>query len=403
MKVLEINTVCKGSTGGIVCGISRYLKQNNVECLIAYGRGDVPNDVKAIKIGNKFSVALHGLIARFFDKQGFGSLLSTKKLIKQIKKYNPDVIHLHNLHGYYINVRILFEYLKDSKKEIFWTLHDCWPLTGHCCHFDYVGCDKWIHGCYNCKQKKAYPKSVGISNSKFNYKMKKKIFSSIDSDKLTIITPSIWMKDQVGKSYLSKYKIEVINNGINMEIFKHQNNNIKEQFGINNKKIILGVSSVWNTKKGFDSFIELSKIISEEYKMVMIGLEKKQLKNLPSNIIGIQKTENIQELVNWYNAANIYFNSSKEETQGLTTIEAISCGTKAIVYNKTAVPEMVNDKVGYIIEDIDEFMERLGNVGDIDDTSLKEYRKKYSDVSCFEKYYKIMVEKIVSVIKKESN
>lgn len=347
-RILFINSVCNGSTGTICKNLYKAAEEAGHTCCIAYGRGDAPNGFNTIKIGNQFDVYLHVLKARLFDASGFGSKKATKDLIKQIEEFKPDVIHLHNIHGYYINIEILFNYLKQHPEiKKIWTLHDCWSFTGHCAHYTYKKCNKWQLYCNGkCPNKKEYPQAL-FSNIKSNFNKKKEIFSNVEN--MILITPSKWLKNEVGKSYLKDYPIEVINNEVNTSVFKPTPSHIKQQYGIENKKIILGVSSVWNKMKGFDTFIELSKEIDEEYQIVLIGLNKKQIAHLPNNIIGISKTENVQELVKWYSAADVYFNASIEETFGMTTVEAISCGTPAIVFNYSALPEVIKNN-GIILE-----------------------------------------------------
>lgn len=333
MKVLEINCFSNGSTGRIACDTARKLEKEGHQCVVAYARGPVSKDIKTIKIGNRLSIYFHAFLTRVFDKHGFGSKLATKKLIKQIEEYDPDVIHLHNIHGYYINIEILFKYLKESKKKVVWTLHDCWSFTGHCSHFDSEGCNKWKTGCHNCSLKHEYPSSKLYDSSKRNYIKKKEIFNSLDSEQVTIVTPSNWLANLVKKSFLSKYKVEVIYNGIDLNVFKPTLSDIKEKHGIEDKKVILGVASVWTKKKGFYDFIELSKILDDKYKIVMIGLSDKQLKEVPSNVLGIKRTESIEELVKWYSASHVFFNPTYEDTYPTVNLESQACGTSAVTYD----------------------------------------------------------------------
>lgn len=353
MKVLEINSVCNGSTGRIACDIARELIKQGNECVLAYGRGNAPSDIKTIKIGNNFDVKYHGVMTRIFDKHGFYSKRSTKKFIKEVEKYNPDVIHLHNLHGYYINIEILFKYLKESKKKVIWTLHDCWTFTGHCSHFESKGCQKWKEQCYSCSQKQEYPASKIKDNSKNNYRRKKDIFTSLDESQLTIVTPSNWLANLAKESFLSKYNIKVINNGIDINIFKPTESNIKEKYGIDDKEVILGVASVWTEKKGLNDFIELASMLDDNFKIVLIGLNDKQLQEIPGNILGIKRTENVEELVKWYSCAKIFFNPTYEDTYPTVNLEAQACGTPVVTYNtggsiETCCKENVINKKDYV-------------------------------------------------------
>ena len=330
-RILFINSVCNGSTGTICKNLYKAAEEAGHECCIAYGRGEAPKGFNTIKIGNKLDFYLHVLKARLFDASGFGSKRATKEFIKNIDEFKPDIIHLHNIHGYYVNIEILFNYLKQHPEiKKVWTLHDCWAFTGHCPHFEYEQCEQWKTECKKCVKKREYPRTL-IDRCKKNYRIKKCIFTSVDN--LILVSPSRWLESLVKKSYLQHYSIRVINNGIDTKIFKYTKSDIKEKYGIKNKKLILGVASIWDKKKGLDTFIELSKKIDADYQIVLIGLNKKQIKKLPNNIIGINRTENIQELVKWYSAANIFFNPTFEDNYPTVNLEAIACGTPVVTFD----------------------------------------------------------------------
>lgn len=330
-----VNVTCgTGSTGRICTDLAVALKEQGHIVKIAYGRDLVPDSFKdfAIRIGNDASVYTHVLKARLFDAAGFGSKRATEKFIEWVKDYDPDVIHLHNIHGYYINVEVLFNYLKESGKKVIWTLHDCWAFTGHCAFFDYVGCTKWKTGCEHCSQKTEYPARVGIDGSKRNYGVKKELFSGVHN--LTIVTPSEWLAELLKESFLAEYPVKVIHNGVDTSTFRPIESNIKERFGIGEDiKVILGVASVWDRRKGLEDFLKLSKLLNDKYKIVLIGLNKKQIEILPNNILGIERTENIQELVAWYSAADVFVNPTYEDNYPTTNLEAIACGTPVITYD----------------------------------------------------------------------
>ena len=335
MKVLQINIFGNLSTGKIACQLAREYEANGDTCYVAYARGTVPNDIKSYKIGNKFDVYSHALMARINDSCGFHSKKATKKFIKWIKEYNPDLIHLHNIHGYYINIKMLFDYLNKSNKRVYWTLHDCWAFTGHCCYFDYVKCDKWKSGCKKCPQKKSYPKSY-FDNSAVNYANKKRIFTLLSPEKLEIITPSNWLANLVRESYLNKYKVSVIRNKINLDIFKPTISDFREKNKLTDKKIILGVASTWDKRKGLDEFIKLAKHLDKnKYKIIIVGLTKKQCKyiNSKTNIMGMTRTKNQKELVDIYSAADLFFNPTLEENYPTVNLEAQACGTKVFTFD----------------------------------------------------------------------
>lgn len=339
MRILMINVVCGiRSTGRICTDLATELKNYGHEVKIAYGRENVPEQFQsfAIKIGTDVDVKIHGLKARLFDGCGFGSKKATEKFVEWIKEYNPDVIHLHNLHGYYINIEVLFSYLRTCGKKIIWTLHDCWAFTGHAAYCESVNCEKWKNGCYDCSKKFDYPASL-IDNCKKNWNMKKNIFIGIPN--LQIVTPSQWLADILKNSFLSEYEVSVINNGIDTDVFKPTESDIKKKLGIKNKKIILGVAALWEQRKGLLDFYELAEKIDDNYKIVLVGLSKKQIKKLPNKIIGIGRTNSVQELAELYSSADFYVNPTYEDNYPTTNLEAIACGTQVITYDTGGSPE----------------------------------------------------------------
>ena len=361
-KILFINSVCNGSTGTICKTLYKAAVEAGHECCIAYGRGEAPKGFKTIKIGNKLDIYLHVLKARLFDASGFGSKQATKELIKKIDEFKPDIIHLHNIHGYYVNIEILFKYLKEHPEiKKIWTLHDCWAFTGHCPHFEYEKCEQWKNECKKCIRRNEYPKSL-IDRCNKNYWLKKSSFTNVDN--LMLVSPSNWLMNLIKDSFFKEYPIEVINNGVDTSIFKHTESNIKERYGIKNKKVILGVASVWDKKKGLDTFIEISKQLDNEYQIVLIGLNKKQIKKLPSNIIGITRTENVEELVKWYSAAEVFFNPTLEDNYPTVNLEAIACGTPVVTFNTGGSPESAYASKKNIIymKNINEILNKLINI-----------------------------------------
>lgn len=350
MKVLQINSVCGvGSTGRIATDIHKMLLEQGHESYIAYGRGEAKNCNNSIRIGNNLDVLFHVLLTRLFDLHGFGSKRATKKFIKKVKEINPDVIHLHNIHGYYINIEVLFSYLKESGKKVVWTLHDCWAFTGHCAYFDFIGCEKWKTGCSKCPQRKSYPKSVFLDNSQFNFEFKKKIFSNLNN--FILVTPSNWLKETVEYSFVKSKKIEVINNGIDLKIFQRDlNTNIREKYNLGSKYIILGVANKWEKRKGLEYFISLSSYLDENSVIILIGVDSNLISKLPNNIIGIERTNNISELVEFYSVSNIFLNPTLDEVFGLVNIEALSCGLPVITFDSGGSKECINSDCGLIIK-----------------------------------------------------
>ncbi|CUO44028.1 glycosyltransferase [Clostridium disporicum] len=402
MKILQINSVCGyGSTGRIATDLYKVLEEQGHECIIAYGRGMAPEGFRTIKIGTNFDNYIHVAKTRLFDKHGFGSTKATKEFIKKVEEYDPDVIHLHNIHGYYINIEILFDYLKRANKKVIWTLHDCWAFTGHCAHFDYVGCNKWQTNCGKCIQKKQYPKSSLVDNSEKNFIRKKQIFNEVN--KLRIVVVSNWLKEVVKQSMLRNNRIDVIYNGIDLNIFKKSTGEVsRKKYKLDNKFVILGVATIWDKRKGLDDFKKIASKIDKESIVVLVGLSNKQIESLPDNIIGINRTDNINELVDLYSCADVFVNTSVEETFGLVTIEAMSCGTPTIVYNSTACPELVDNSCGIVVEksNIEEILSAIKEV--------KEKGKDYYSNSCIERVKRLynkadIYDKYISIYKNMTN
>lgn len=348
-KLLQINSTANvGSTGRIAENIGRYVISKGWKSIIAYGRSSLESQSNLIKIGNKFSLYTHFLLTRFFDKHGFGSKYSTIKFVKIIEKEKPDIIHLHNIHGYYINIKILFDFLDKSNIPIVWTLHDCWPFTGHCAYFDFINCQKWQNLCHKCPNKTEYPSSFIFDNSKNNFLIKKKLFTKLKN--LTIITPSFWLKNLVEKSFLNIYNCDVIYNGIDLKRFKRVNfDDILIKYRLK-KPLVLGCASIWSKRKGLEDIVEIAKVL-DNFNFVVIGVNKKQKNKYKlKNLTLIEKTENIDELIKFYSAADVFINPTYEDNFPTTNIEALACGTPVITYNTGGSPEALTDDTGIIVE-----------------------------------------------------
>lgn len=349
MKVLQINSVCGiGSTGRIATDLHKTLIDNGHESYIAFGRGEPRNCDNTIRIGSKFDNYWHVAVTRVFDKHGFASKRATRDFICQVEQLDPDVIHLHNIHGYYINIELLFDYLKQCQKPVVWTLHDCWSFTGHCPQFEMAGCDKWKTGCYECPIKTEYPSSVLVDNSSENYKRKRELFTQLET--LTIVTPSKWLSGIVSESFMRDYPVKVINNGINLEMFKPTESNFREQNGLFSKFVILGVGNMWEERKGLRYFYELAELMGSDEVIVLVGLSKKMLRSLPQNIIGIPRTSDLQELAEIYTSADVFVNPTLEDNFPTTNLEALACGTPVITFDTGGSPECIDDSCGLVIK-----------------------------------------------------
>lgn len=368
MKILQINTTLNsGSTGRIAEQIGIKVIENEGASFIAYSRKGNDSCSSTYQIGNKFDIYKHVLETRLFDNHGFSSKKSTQKLVTYINKENPDLIHLHNIHGYYLNIDVLFNYFVKINKPIVWTLHDCWSFTGHCSYFDRVDCIKWKTECNNCPLTKYYPESWFYDNSNKNFKRKKELFNKPNN--ITLVTPSNWLSGLVRESFLEKYEVQTIHNGIDLEVFRPVQFDILKKYSIEEYKIILGVASIWDSRKGFDDFIELAKIIPNNYKIILVGLTKDLIQVLPQNILGIERTESVEELAKLYSIAHVYVNPTYSDNFPTTNIESLACGTPVITYNTGGSPEAIDSKTGIVVEkgNIHQLLNAIGKIIDSED------------------------------------
>ena len=382
MKLLQINTCITQSTGRIAQQIGEKVIANGWESYIAFPARVPMVESKShlLHIGSKFDQYFHALMTRIFDCCGFLSRRATKRLIRQIEEIKPNVIQLHNIHGYFINVPILFDYLKKSGIPVVWTLHDCWAFTGHCVHYTCIDCFKWKTGCSYCPRKNSYPNSYVFDRSKQNYKAKKKAYANMPN--LTIVPVSYWLGVVTNQSMLGNYPIKVIQNGIDVNVFRPRTDaieGVREKYGLMDKYVILGVATGWSEEVGLSTFFRIRKKLSSDFAIVMVGCTPEILKQLPEGIVGISRTNNVDELAEIYTAADILFNGSYQETFGLVTAEALSCGTPVIVYNSTACPEIVTSETGYIAEAKDE-MQVLKYI--LEDSSLSADVKEERIAKC---------------------
>lgn len=351
-KLLQINvTVNTGSTGRIAEEIGQRAIAAGYESYIAYGRTARESQSHLIKIGSKWNVPWHGLMSLLFDAHGFASKTATKKLVSYIDKLNPDIILFHNLHGYYLNIEILLKYLQNKNIPVFWTLHDCWPFTGHCSHFMAVNCEKYKSHCHNCPNKKKYPSSLLLDRSKHNFAEKEKLIKSLLN--LTFIPVCKWMDKVVEDSFMHGTKTTMIYNGVNISMFKpstiEESSKIRNKYGISEKNIVLGVASTWKKKKALYDFCWLKDHLSSDYQIVLVGLSPKQIDTLPQDIIGVRRTESVQELAGLYSLADVFVNPTYVDNFPTTNIEALACGTPVITYNTGGSPEAIDENTGIVV------------------------------------------------------
>ena len=389
-KLLQIDScLVTGSTGRITESVAQLAQSRGWECYIVHGGRYVkrPSCMKDIQSVSPAGEYLHYAESLLFDNHGLASRRATRKVVEQIKQIKPDVVQLHCVHGYYLNYKILFQYLNSTNIPVVWTFHDCWAFTGHCAHFVTAGCEKWKTGCYDCPLSGDYPKSF-VDCSKRNYDLKEQLFGA--NKNMLIVPVSEWMADFVKQSFLKDKEIQIIKNGVDLNVFKPDT--LKT-----GKKRILGVSGVWNKDKGLYDFHRLRELLDpNDYEIVLVGLSKEQVKELPNGITGIEHTESVQELAELYASATVFVNPTYADTFPTVNLEALACGTPVITYKTGGSPEAVTPETGWIVEQ--------GNVEEIASIikkySLKEEgevmvqrracreraEQEFDKNKCFEKY-----------------
>ena len=356
-----INVVCGiRSTGRICTDLADALQAQGHEVRIAYGRERVPEAYEKIayRIGTDRDVKLHGVKARVLDGCGLGSHSATKRFLEWVEHYDPDVIHLHNLHGYYINIELLFDYLRTCGKKILWTLHDCWAFTGHAAYCEAANCEKWADGCSNCPKINDYPKSV-LDRSRENWERKRALMDGIPN--LRIVVPSEWLAGLVRRSFLGQYPVSVIHNGIDTGVFHPTESGLRAALGLEGRRVILGVASTWDARKGLQDFFKLHELLDQtQYKIVLVGLSPEQIEQLPDGILGFAGTDSVSQLAELYSLADVFVNPTYEDNYPTTNLEAIACGTPVITYRTGGSPESAR-LYGAVVKqgDVEEIMNLL--------------------------------------------
>lgn len=355
-KLLQINPVLRvnTSTGRIMQEIGELMMQNGWESYIAYSRGRdgiKPCKSQLVPVGDKFSVAWHGVLTRLTDRHGLASKRATRQFIKKIEELKPDIIHIHNIHGYFLNYQLLFDYLSKCDIPVVWTVHDCWLYTGHCYYYSFAGCDKWQTGCNHCPQQRKFPASLWRDRSSQNFEDKKAAFTSMPKELFTIVPVSEWIGNEMQRSFFKGYNFRVIHNGINTEVFKvYDAEQIKEKYNLTGSRILLGVASIWSEEKGLDDFIKLSAMLNDDERIVLVGVDEKTQNSLPANIVGIRRTENIQQLAELYSAAEAFVNPTWQDNYPTVNLEAIACGTPVVTYRTGGSVEAVTVHTGMVVE-----------------------------------------------------
>lgn len=343
-KLLIINSILNRTSTGIIAEhIGKTAQSHGWDVVAAYGRKSYNSGLNTYRIGSKFDIYTHVIKSRLFDCQGLASTMPSKQLVTFIDAYKPDIIHLHNLHGHYINYQVLFEYLNSTNIKIVWTLHDCWAMAGHCTHFVRTGCDKWLSGCYDCPQTRYYPESYFIDKSRRNYNLKKTLFAN--NKNLHIVGVSAWIAEMASKSFLRNADIRYIHNGIDLNTFHPTNSKSNEKIRV------MGIANGWGVSKGLYDFYRLRELLPlDKYEIVLVGLEKQHFKNLPNGIIGIARTDTVEQLVDIYSSCDALLNLTYADSFPTTNIEALACGTPVITYKTGGSPESIDEKTGIVVE-----------------------------------------------------
>ncbi len=347
--LLQINSVAyTGSTGRIAGDLGLLARRQGWESHIAFGRSGGPGGPNTFRIGNDADIMIHGLQTRIFDRHGLGSGSATRKFIRKIREIRPDVIHLHNLHGYYLHIGVLFRYLAETGVPVVWTLHDCWPFTGHCAYFDAAGCEKWKSLCQRCPEKGSYPASLFADRSTKNFRLKQQLFNSVRN--LTLVPVSRWMDGLAGGSFLGNHPRQIIYNGIDTEAFHPSDPaEVKAKYGLEGKFVVLGVSAGWSPRKGLDDLIRLAGRFSSDTRLLIVGLDREQMKRLPGGITGIMHTGSIRELAALYSSADVFVNPTHEDNFPTTNLESLACGTPVITYRTGGSAEAVTAETGLVV------------------------------------------------------
>lgn len=357
MKIVQINATCGiGSTGKICVGISQLLSAFEMENHIVCSKS---NDYPlGIICSTSNYTLMQAVQSRMIGNYGFQSKRETKRMIRELERLHPDIVHLHNIHGHDCNLSILFSYFKEHGTKLIWTFHDCWAFTAYCPYFTRVQCDKWKTSCERCPQYRDH--SFLFDRSKFLYQKKKDLFAGLD---MTIVTPSQWLADLVKESFLGEYPVSVIHNGIDLSVFRPTETRFREKYRIpHDKNILLGVAFDWGIRKGLDVFVELAERLDpKHYQIVLVGTNDAVDKLLPANVISIHRTQNQQELAEIYSAADLFLTPTREDNYPTVNMEALACGTPVLTFKTGGSPEMLDETCGSVVsvDDVTAFEEEI--------------------------------------------
>lgn len=390
--IVGINASNFGCTGRINIGIMKQADLNGYKTytVCSKGRSTVKNKYEnQIFIKGGVYKYIRTKIEYYSGYQNIGSYFSTKELLRKLDYIKPNLFHFHIMHTSFVNIKLLIDYANKNDIPIVWTMHDCWAFTGQCPYFDNVGCEKWKTGCMQCPQLYRYPASKWFDHSKENYERKKRIFTSIK--KLEIVCPSQWLSDLVKKSFFKGYNVSTIHNGIDTNSFYPQKSDLKKEYGVEDKFIVLGVAGSWEKRKGVEYFKKLAKENLKGVQIVMIGVSEEMSSSLPDNIIAINKTDSLQQLARWYSCADVLLNPTLEDNFPTVNIEALSCGTPIITFDTGGSPEAIDVKTGIVVPKGDytslkQAVEYIKQTRPFSSESCFNRAKKFEEKIAFQKY-----------------
>lgn len=394
-KLLQINPVVRlnTSTGRIMKEIGETAMAAGWESYVAYSRardGEPPHSSRLVPVGNRLDLALHAAATRLFDAHGLASHCGTGELVRRIREIGPDIVHIHNLHGYFLNYPRLAAFLEEYGRPVVWTVHDCWLYTGHCYYYSAAHCGKWRTGCGHCPQKHAFPASWLLDRSVRNWQDKRQAFGGIRN--LTIVPVSEWIRGEMAGSFLADKHFQVIRNGIDLQVFRPD-----AAAKRTDKTVILGVATLWHEEKGLADLIALARCLREDEELVLVGrMDEAQRQRIPAGVRLIERTENVEKLAALYASATVFVNPTWQDNYPTVNLEALACGTPVVTYRTGGSVESVTDGTGAVVEqgDVAGMLARVRELAAADrqETAVRcrEYALRHFDKeNCYRQYIRL--------------
>ncbi|MEE1274706.1 MAG: glycosyltransferase [Olegusella sp.] len=361
MRYVQINAFSNSWADQVIFKKHRELQAQGIDSYVFWGRGKPTQGDHEICLTPLWKSHIDAAQTRLDGRAGFHSVEATKRLLGLLDDIQPDVVHLHSLLGYYVNVEMLFDWLLRQRCKVLWTLHDCWAFTGHCMYFTYAGCDRWKNGgCTGkaCKQLDTYPRTFCRQSVDWNFEQKKRIFTQLPADRLTLLAPSQWMADMTRESFLAKYPVEVVHNTVDTRVFRPTVSDFRQTSGVGNRFMILGVASLWSPRKGYEDLLRLANDLDDRFAIVIVGLLSKQLEELPKNtpakLVGVGRTDSREQMVGIYSTADVFFNPTKEDNYPTVNLEAEACGTPVVTYAVGGAAEAIHRRDSSAVYGYDE-------------------------------------------------